>query len=93
MIQFIPGLEPGDFRSVAPGHWDWDKLPTMASPAAGPGSPDSVVADWSVAPEDWGYFLTRVWDEWFKRDYGQRLCRPVRERHFADVRSWPTEMR
>jgi len=30
-----------------------------------------VVANWSVAPDDWGYFLTRIWDEWFKRDYGR----------------------
>jgi len=71
IIQFIPGLEPTDFHSVAPGHWDWDKLPVAGSPAAMPGYPDSVVTDWSVAPEDWGYFLTRVWDEWFKRDFGR----------------------
>lgn len=70
MIQFIPGLEPVDFHSVAPGHWDWDKLPVVGSSAAMPGNPDSIVADWSVAPNDWGYFLSSVWDEWFKRDYG-----------------------
>ena len=71
IIQFSPGLEPVDFRSVAPGHWDWDRLPVVGTPAAQPGSPDSVVADWSVSPDDWGYFLTRVWDEWMKRDYGR----------------------
>jgi uncharacterized protein len=71
IIQFIPGLEPVDFRSVAPGYWDWGKLPLVGSPEAQPGHPNSVVADWSVAPEDWGYFLTRVWDEWIKRDYGR----------------------
>lgn len=71
MIQFIPGVEPVDFCSVAPGHWHGDKLPTVGTPAAKPGSPDSVVTDWSVAPDDWGYFLARVWDEWFKRDYGR----------------------
>ena len=57
IIQFIPGVEPVDFRGVAPGYWNPDDLPT--------------VAEWSVDAEDWGYFLTRVWDEWFKRDYGQ----------------------
>jgi len=57
IIQFIPGLEPDDFRSVAPGQWDWSNLPG--------------VTDWSVLPDDWGYFLTRVWDEWLKRDYGR----------------------
>jgi uncharacterized protein len=71
IIQFIPGLEPVDFRSVAPGYWDWDKLPLVGSPEAQPGHPNSVVADWSVVPEDWGYFLTRVWDEWLRRDYGR----------------------
>ena len=71
IIQFIPGVEPVDFRSVAPGHWNWDSLPFLGASAASPGNPDSVVADWSVAPTDWGYFLTRVWDEWFSRDYGQ----------------------
>jgi len=71
IIQFSPGLEPVDFRSVAPGHWDWDRLPVVGTPAAQPGSPDSVVADWSVSPDDWGYFLTRVWDERMKRDYGR----------------------
>lgn len=71
MIQFIPGLEPGDFRSVAPGYWDWNLLPTVGTPQAKPGHVDSVVADWSVDPDDWGYFLSRVWDEWFKRDFGR----------------------
>jgi len=71
MIQFIPGLEPRDFRSVAPGYWDWDAMPTVGTPQARPGGDGSIVADWSVDPDDWGYFLTRVWDEWFKRDYGK----------------------
>jgi uncharacterized protein len=71
IIQFTPGMEQRDFRSVAPGHWDWDKLPRLGSSAATPGNPDSVVADWSVAPEDWGTFLTTVWDEWMQRDFGR----------------------
>ncbi len=70
-IQFIPGLEPVDFRTVAPGQWNWEKLPVVGTPAAKPGNPDSVVADWSVDPDDWGYFLTRIWKEWFQRDYGR----------------------
>lgn len=70
-IQFIPGLEPVDFRSVAPGYWNPDDMPVSGSPRARPGNPGSVVADWSVDPDDWGYFLTRVWDEWFKHDYGR----------------------
>jgi uncharacterized protein len=70
-IQFMPGMEAADFRSVAPGYWNPDDLPMVGSPQARPGNPGSVVADWSVDPDDWGYFLTRVWDEWLKRDYGR----------------------
>ncbi len=70
-IQFIPGVEPADFNSVAPGYWDWNTLPRSGSAQARPGKPDSVVTDWSVDPDDWGYFLTRVWDEWFRRDFGR----------------------
>jgi uncharacterized protein len=61
LIQFIPCVEPVDFRTVAPGQW------TPIRPAANPAS----VTDWSVLPEDWGYFLNRVWDEWLRRDYGR----------------------
>lgn len=71
MIQFIPGLEPTDFRSVAPGAWNWSALPAIGTQQARPGFSDSVVADWSIDPEDWGYFLNRIWDEWLKRDYGR----------------------
>lgn len=27
--------------------------------------------EWSLRAEDWGYFLERVWQEWFGRDYGR----------------------
>ncbi len=71
VIQFIPGLEPADFRTVAPGHWPVDELPLLGSPRARPDSTGSVVTDWSVDPDDWGYFLIKIWDIWFKRDYGK----------------------
>lgn len=71
MIQFIPCVEPADFRTVAPGYWDPSGLAGLDSAQAKPGDVNSVVTDWSVVPEDWGYFLTRVWDEWLKRDCGQ----------------------
>jgi uncharacterized protein len=71
LIQFIPCVEPVDFRTVAPGQWA-PMVPmqgTLASklPAAAPVG----VTDWSVLPQDWGYFLNRVWDEWLRRDYGR----------------------
>ena len=71
VIQFIPCVEPVDFRSVAPGHWDPSRLVAGDNPRAQPDHVDSLVAAWSVAPEDWGYFLCRVWDEWLRRDYGR----------------------
>ena len=55
-------------RSAEMGH---GTLPLQDSPAAHPGSPDSVVTDWSVDPDDWGYFLCKVWDDWYRRDYGK----------------------
>lgn len=70
-IQFIPCVERQDFSSVAPGHWDGDSLPVAGSARSQPGTPDSVVTEWSVAPDDWGYFLGRVWDEWFAKDFGR----------------------
>lgn len=71
IIQFIPGLEPVDFQHVAPGHWNTDQARRIQSPLAQPGAANSVVTPWSVNPEDWGNFLTRIWDEWLRRDYGR----------------------
>ena len=70
-MQFIPCVEPKVFRGVAPQKWDPLMLPEYDSPAAHPGTPNSVVTDWSVDPDDWGYFLSKVWDDWFNRDYGK----------------------
>ncbi len=67
MIQFLPGVEPCNFQQCAPGK---AVIPTITGTAQ-PGSLDSVVTEWSVVAEDWGYFLTSIWDEWFKRDYGR----------------------
>ena len=72
-VQFIPCVEPRDFRTTAPQHWRPEALPVVGTPQARPGSPDSVVTDWSVDPEDWGYFLCRTFDEWQRRDVGRVL--------------------
>lgn len=71
MIQFIPGMESAQFQQTAPGHWNLDDLPTLGSSAAQPGTSDSVVTDWSIAADDWGYFLSRVWGEWLNKDFGK----------------------
>ncbi|WP_201777014.1 anaerobic sulfatase maturase [Martelella endophytica] len=71
MIQFIPGMEKQEFFNTAPQHWDAGSLPPEDSPEALPGSAGSAVAEWSVSPQQWGKFLTDVWDEWVSCDYGK----------------------
>jgi len=71
LIQFIPCVEPKGFGSRGPEHFRSAEAPRLGSDAAKPGNTDSIVTDWSVDPDDWGYFLCRVWDEWFRRDYGK----------------------
>lgn len=70
-VQFISCVEPSTFRDVAPQRWDPPSLPVVGTPAARPGSPESIVTEWSVDPEDWGHFLCQVWDDWYHQDYGK----------------------
>ena len=70
-IQFIPCVEPVNFHSAAPGRRDPAVMPVPGSPEARPGNPGSIVTDWSVDPEDWGRFLSKIFDDWYQRDYGK----------------------
>ena len=70
-MQFLPCVEAKDFCSVAPQKRDPEMLPEYDSAGARPGNPESVVTEWSVDPDDWGYFLCKVWDDWYGRDYGR----------------------
>lgn len=70
-MQLIPCVEPKVFRNVAPQMWDPESLPIQDSSDTHPGQPQSVVTDWSVDPDDWGYFLCKVWDDWYGRDIGK----------------------
>jgi uncharacterized protein len=72
-IQFIPIVEPKGFERTAPHTWDREKLPTILDAQARPGHPESIVTDWSVDPEEYGLFLSRVFDEWLKKDVGRVL--------------------
>ncbi len=72
-IQFIPIVQRKDFESVAPDRQDVSTMPVIGSPQARPGDPDSVVTDWSVDPEQYGYFLSRAFDEWRRKDIGKVL--------------------
>ena len=72
-LQFIPIVEIKGFEETAPQTWDPVRMPVVGTPEAKPGHPDSVVTDWSVDPDEYGYFLSKVWDEWLARDVGKVL--------------------
>jgi len=72
-LQFIPIVEYKTFERTAPHCWNASRLPVEGTPEARPGHPDSIVTDWSVDPEEWGYFLCKVFDEWRSRDLGRVL--------------------
>jgi uncharacterized protein len=70
-MQFIPIVEPLGFRQVAPQRWDERFMPMLGAPDVRPGNPGSIVEEWSVDPDEWGNFLCRVFDEWYRKDLGQ----------------------
>jgi uncharacterized protein len=76
-IQFIPIVEPRGFETTPPQVWDESKLPMLGSPKARPDHPSSIVTDWSVDPEEYGYFLSRVFDEWRRKDMGKVLVNHI----------------
>ena len=72
-LQFIPIVEIRGFETTAPHRWDASRLPNVGSPQASPDHPDSVVTPWSVDAVEYGYFLSKIWDEWLARDRGKVL--------------------
>ena len=72
-MQFIPIVEYKGSDRTAPLMWNNDALPTDGEPEARPGHPNSIVTDWSVDPDDYGYFLCKVFDRWMSRDVGKIL--------------------
>jgi uncharacterized protein len=85
-IQFIPIVEARDFETVAPQRWDPARLPVVGSPEAHPDHPNSIVTEWSVDPDEYGYFLCKVWDEWQARDLGRvlvNLCETLVAQHMG----------
>ena len=72
-LQFIPIVEPRDFATTAPGRRDIARLPLLGAPEARPDHPESVVTPWSVDADEYGHFLSKVWDEWRARDFGKVL--------------------
>ena len=85
-IQFIPIVEIRGFENMAPGTWDEAKLPMLGDPRCHPDHPESVVTPWSVAAEEYGYFLSKIWDEWQARDVGKvlvNLCETLVAQHMG----------
>lgn len=72
-IQFTPCVEPKVYKSTAPQFWSEQAIPTLGSDESHPGHPMSVVTDWSVDAEDWGRFLSAVFEEWVNHDLGRVL--------------------
>lgn len=65
-MQFIPCVEPLQFRKTPPGH----VLVMGSGRDAIPLHPMLAVTEWSVRPGGWGEFLARLFDEWHARDRG-----------------------
>ncbi len=85
-IQFIPIVEIKGFENMAPGTWDEARLPMPGDPRCHPDHPDSVVTPWSVAAEEYGHFLCKIWDEWQARDVGKvlvNLCETLVAQHMG----------
>lgn len=69
-IQLNACVEAKPFKQVAPPYWDVMEFPVIGDDAAMPRTPDSVVFEWSVDPDDYGQFLCDVFDEWYNNDIG-----------------------
>ena len=90
-IQFIPIVEYKGFERIAPQTWDSAVLPKDGDPEARPGHPNSIVTEWSVDPDDWGYFLCRVFDRWLNQDIGKVMVNHF-ETLVAQHLGWPSQM-
>jgi len=70
-MQFIPCVEPKDFRATAPHLHQVRKKVKLGDPETHPAHPNAIITDWSVAAEDYGNFLCTIFDEWLPRDVGK----------------------
>ncbi len=69
-MQFIPIVEPKVFTDTAPLYWNINEMPDENSPRINPKHPNSFVMSWCVEPEEYGNFLIKIFDEWYKNDFG-----------------------
>jgi uncharacterized protein len=70
-MQFIPCVEPKGFEGHAPSELPGAQLIPASNLRARPGHALSVVTEWSVDSDDWGHFLSAVFDEWYAHDQGR----------------------
>ena len=70
-IQFIPIVEPKNFRRTAPQQWCAEDIVFQGMPEAEPNHPDSIVEPWCVSASQWGGVLCAVFDEWVEHDIGR----------------------
>lgn len=70
-MQLIPIVEPKVFTNTAPQYWNISEMPDENSSHTNPKHPDSFVSPWCVEPEEYGDFLIKIFDEWYKNDFGQ----------------------
>ena len=66
-LQFIPLVERASPGPLASEH---GLIQLSLAPPPRLGETDSAVTDWSIRAEDWGPFLTTIFDEWVRRDVG-----------------------
>ncbi len=71
VIQFIPCVEPKSFTHTAPNKWAAQDLIQVGNKSLSPQDDNTYLTAWSVGASQWGSFLTSIWDEWFKCDFGQ----------------------
>ncbi len=90
-IQFTPVVEPKAFKTTAPQFWHESMTPTVGSELAKPGHPMSIVTDWSVDADDWGRFLTTIFEEWVNNDFGRVLVN-LFETAVAQVMGQPSQL-
>ncbi|WP_421248508.1 anaerobic sulfatase maturase [Aeromonas jandaei] len=70
-VQFTPVVEPQGFKVQSPSQLSFESQPRQGDARATPGHPLSIVTKWSVDPDAYGSFLSKVWDEWIKSDIGR----------------------
>ena len=90
-MQFIPCVEPKGFERNAPSALPDAQLVPASSLRARPGHALSVVTEWSVDSDDWGRFLSAVFDEWYANDQG-RVRINLFENMFEQLQGRPSLM-